>query len=104
MLGGEPTLNKNLVEIIEITRSYIPNNNIVLITNGFYIDRHDDIKNVLIDNLRPYNGTIVGIEDINNTGTYCTKFYDIQGREINNIDRLPIGSIYFNNKKSYIKL
>jgi hypothetical protein len=60
--------------------------------------------NVLIDNLRPYNGTIVGIEDINNTGTYCTKFYDIQGREINNIDRLPIGSIYFNNKKSYIKL
>tara|TARA_R110002020_G_scaffold334874_2_gene550114 strand:- start:281 stop:1156 length:876 start_codon:yes stop_codon:yes gene_type:complete len=50
LLGGEPTLNKNLVEIIEITRSYIPNNNIVLITNGFYIDRHDDIKNVLIDN------------------------------------------------------
>jgi len=50
LLGGEPTLHRNLVELIELSRKYMPDNNILLFTNGTYLHKHKNLKDVLIDN------------------------------------------------------
>jgi len=50
LLGGEPTLNRHLVDIIKLARQYIPENNILLITNGWFLLDHKHIKETLIDN------------------------------------------------------
>ena len=50
LLGGEPTLHKDLEEILKISREYIPKNNICVLSNGFFIDNHPTLKETLIDN------------------------------------------------------
>lgn len=47
LLGGEPTLHRNLVELIELSRKYMPDNNILLFTNGTYLHKHKNLKDVL---------------------------------------------------------
>ena len=58
--------------------------------------------NVLIDNFRPYNGTVVGIEDIK-MGEKETKIYDLLGREIENREFLPINTIYIEGGEKKVK-
>lgn len=41
LLGGEPTLNKDLPEIVLLTRRYWKSSEIILVTNGFLLTRHD---------------------------------------------------------------
>jgi hypothetical protein len=60
--------------------------------------------NILIDNFRPFNGTLVGIEDINLSNKTNEILFDILGRKIKNYDLIPCGSIYIKNKKKHIKL
>jgi len=53
-----------------------------------------------------YDGTnpnTLGVNEINNYNFYDDKIYDIMGREINNINSLPIGSVYIKNRKKYIR-
>ena len=54
-----------------------------------------------------YNGTIpntLSISEISNNIVNDNKIYDIMGREINDINSLPIGSIYIKNRKKYIRI
>jgi hypothetical protein len=50
ILGGEPTLNPSLVQIIEMARKAFPNAEGLLVTNGFFLDRHPSLPQVLIKN------------------------------------------------------
>ncbi|MCA9194687.1 MAG: radical SAM protein [Planctomycetales bacterium] len=50
ILGGEPTLNPELLTIIELARESFPNAEGLFVTNGFFLDRHPDLPRVLIDN------------------------------------------------------
>ncbi|MFN9982822.1 MAG: hypothetical protein ACK53Y_23030, partial [bacterium] len=50
ILGGEPTLNPDLIQIIELGRGSFPNSSGLFVTNGFFLDRHPDLPRALIDN------------------------------------------------------
>ncbi len=50
ILGGEPTLNPNLIQIIELSRRAFPDSPGLFVTNGFFLDRHPDLPRALIDN------------------------------------------------------
>ena len=47
ILGGEPTLNPDLPEIIKITRNNWPQSKIRVVTNGFYLFKHPLLPVVL---------------------------------------------------------
>jgi hypothetical protein len=48
ILGGEPTLNPRLSEILMIARRCWPDDSIHLVTNGFFLDRHPDLPSALL--------------------------------------------------------
>ncbi|HBJ38656.1 MAG TPA: hypothetical protein DDZ51_28680 [Planctomycetaceae bacterium] len=50
ILGGEPTLNPSLVQIVKMAREAFPNAEGLLVTNGFFLDRHPSLPQALIDN------------------------------------------------------
>ena len=58
--------------------------------------------NVLIDNIRPYNGTVVGIEDIR-MDEKETKIYDLLGREIENWEYIPLNTLYIEGGEKKVK-
>ena len=58
--------------------------------------------NVLIDNLRPYNGTIVGIEEIQKQEDF--RAFDLLGRKYSDLESIPSNTIYISNGKKQIKL
>lgn len=43
LLGGEPTLNKNLIDFIYSTRKNWKKSKINLVTNGFFLHKHDNL-------------------------------------------------------------
>jgi organic radical activating enzyme len=47
LLGGEPTINPNLCEIILIARKYWPDTFINLTTNGFFLHRHPELPKII---------------------------------------------------------
>ena len=47
LLGGEPTLNPQLIEIIRISRRHFPHSLLQLVTNGFNLHRHPELPSVL---------------------------------------------------------
>ena len=47
ILGGEPTLNPRLPELIELAARCWPSSRIALTTNGFYLHRHPGLPEVL---------------------------------------------------------
>jgi len=49
LLGGEPTINPQLCDLIRIARRHFPRTRIRLITNGFFLDRHPDLGRTLVD-------------------------------------------------------
>ena len=59
-------------------------------------------RNILIDNLRPYNGTIVGIEEIKQEKDF--RAFDLLGREYPNIESIPQNTIYIQDGKKQFKL
>ena len=58
--------------------------------------------NILIDNFRPYNGTIVGIEE-KSLQSIDGRMFDLLGREYFDYDDIPNGSTYIQNKKVLVK-
>ncbi len=50
LLGGEPTLNPALVEIIRLAREAWPHSVIQMTTNGYFLDRHPDLLRAITDN------------------------------------------------------
>ncbi len=49
LLGGEPLLNPRLIEHLRLAREYWPDSNLMLVTNGFFIDRHPELPATLVD-------------------------------------------------------
>lgn len=49
ILGGEPTLNPDLCRILELGRRAFPGARKLLVSNGFFFDRHPDLPKVLCD-------------------------------------------------------
>ena len=49
LLGGEPLLNPKLIEHLFLARECWPHSNLMLVTNGFFFDRHPDLPEALID-------------------------------------------------------
>lgn len=49
LLGGEPTVNPHLGDLIRVTRRHFPRTRIQLVTNGILLDRHPDLGRTLAD-------------------------------------------------------
>jgi organic radical activating enzyme len=47
LLGGEPTLNPQLTEIVKLSREKWPRSHLRIATNGFFLHRHKDLPHVL---------------------------------------------------------
>lgn len=47
ILGGEPTLNRHLTDLVRLSRTFWPHSLIRIVTNGFFLDRHPDLPTVL---------------------------------------------------------
>jgi hypothetical protein len=47
LLGGEPTINPQLVEFIRMSRRHFPRSRLQLTTNGSFLDRHPDLPKVM---------------------------------------------------------
>jgi hypothetical protein len=50
ILGGEPTLHKDLEKFLYLSRKMWPKSNLILITNGFFIHLHENLWKSLKDN------------------------------------------------------
>jgi len=46
LLGGEPTLNPELPSIMMIARECFPGTRLVMITNGYFLERHETLPDV----------------------------------------------------------
>ncbi len=69
ILGGEPTLNPNLIEILRIARNAFPKSIGLFVTNGFFLDRHPELPRALID-----NGFRMDVSQHGNAPEYRSKF------------------------------
>lgn len=49
LLGGEPALNPELVAHVRLAREYWPHSRLMLVSNGFFLDRHPELPKVLVD-------------------------------------------------------
>ena len=94
LTGGEPTLHKNLVELITIAKKYF--DNIRLCSNGLNIDFFKNNKDFLIENdvdifITNYNINLYNkIHDM--LGDKCRRYYILNNE--NNLGE----RIYFNSK------
>ena len=50
LLGGEPTLNKNLVEFLYLSRQMWRESSLILVSNGFFLHHHPDLGKALSHN------------------------------------------------------
>lgn len=91
LLGGEPTLNPHLVEICTLSRDIWNKSKILLISNGFFLDKHPELPRVLEknkiqlvisvhDNSEEYNEKLKKIK--NTISTWKNKYnFDFNFRE-----------------------
>lgn len=49
LLGGEPLLNPRLIEHLHLARECWPHSNLMLVTNGFFFDRHPELPKTLLE-------------------------------------------------------
>ena len=49
LLGGEPLLNPNLIAHLHLARECWPHSNLMLVTNGFFFDRHPNLPQTLVN-------------------------------------------------------
>ena len=75
ILGGEPTLNPDLIQVIAIARSAFPNSSGLFVTNGFFLDRHPDLPRALLD-----NGFRMDVSQHGNSPAYRKQFTDVLQR------------------------
>lgn len=88
IMGGEPTLNPELCEILNISRKHFFNNGIHLLSNGFFLHKHPELEQTLIKNdiflkvslhaerglYKDYDDKINSIESMLNTWKVRWKF------------------------------
>ncbi|MCE3017455.1 MAG: radical SAM protein [Pirellula sp.] len=75
ILGGEPTLNPDLIQIIELARSAFPDSSGLFVTNGFFLDRHPDLPRALLD-----NGFRMDVSQHGNSPAYRKQFTEVLQR------------------------
>ncbi len=75
ILGGEPTLNPDLIRIIELARESFPNASGLFVTNGFFLGRHPDLPRALID-----NGFRLDVSQHGNALAYRARFNEVLQR------------------------
>ncbi|XZE33830.1 radical SAM protein [Pirellulaceae bacterium SH501] len=73
ILGGEPTLNPELVGIIELARKSFPDAKGLFVTNGFFLDRHPDLPRVLLE-----NGFRMDVSQHGNAPAYRKRFRGVR--------------------------
>ena len=49
LLGGEPTLNPKLVDHILLAKKYWPKSRLMLVSNGFFLNKHPDLPKILTE-------------------------------------------------------
>ncbi len=49
ILGGEPTLNRNLTQLVLLAREHWPAAAIRIVTNGYYLARHPELPRVMAE-------------------------------------------------------
>jgi len=49
LLGGEPTVNKDLVPIMYLVSELFPRSEIMLVTNGFFLQKHPDLASAVAE-------------------------------------------------------
>lgn len=49
LLGGEPTINHDLVPILYAVRGMYPKSRMMLVSNGFFLERHPELPEAVID-------------------------------------------------------
>jgi organic radical activating enzyme len=49
LLGGEPTLNPNLVDHVLLARKHWSKSKFMLVSNGFFLSKHPDLPKVLVE-------------------------------------------------------
>jgi hypothetical protein len=75
ILGGEPTLNADLIRIIELAHRAFPDSPGLFVTNGFFLDRHPDLPRALID-----NGFRMDVSQHGNVHAYRQRFNKVLQR------------------------
>lgn len=68
LLGGEPTLNKNLIEILYISREMWPNSKLFLTSNAFFLHLHENLGKAIKD-----TDAILSISIHDNSEEYISK-------------------------------
>jgi hypothetical protein len=68
LLGGEPALNPDLTNIINLSRSLFPETPIVILTNGFLLSKHEGLAECLLK-----NRVQLGVSVHENTPAYRAK-------------------------------
>ena len=49
LLGGEPLLNPHVIQHLQLARESWPASDLLLVTNGFFFDRHPDLPTTLVE-------------------------------------------------------
>ena len=49
ILGGEPTLNRDLTKLVLLSREHWPAATIRIVTNGYYLNRHPELPRVMAE-------------------------------------------------------
>ncbi len=49
LLGGEPSLHKDLAAFVRLTRRHFPATKLRLVTNGFFLDRHPELPRTVLE-------------------------------------------------------
>lgn len=74
ILGGEPTLNRDLESIVERAIYYWPETTIQLVTNGFFLHRHPNLPSILAKS----NKTILIISSHHDAVEYQDKLKPVE--------------------------
>ncbi len=74
LLGGEPTLHKDLAAFVRLARRHWPGSELRLVTNGFFLDRHPELPSALSE-----TNAVLTISMHHESAEYQQRFRSIEG-------------------------